>query len=207
MSVKKSIQQFFSVLMIIFFIIAVTAIKPASAESLIVLNCNDSGSGSLRSAVADALENDTITFNLDCPITSPITLTSQIEIDKAINISGNGHDIVISGDNASRIFNISFLYQASKTLNLEYLTLTNGKPLDGNGGGAIYNSGVNLNLAHVTFTNNSSGSGQDGGALIQGQGGGSLIISNSVFEGNSAPRNGGAIYTNLPHPSLIQPLR
>ena len=43
----------------------------AHATTIIVINTNDSGPGSLRQAIADAQNGDTIVFNLDLPATIP----------------------------------------------------------------------------------------------------------------------------------------
>ncbi len=75
--------------------------------SIYVLNDSDSGPGSLRSTVTNALENDTLIFN-PALTGQTITLTSgEIVIDKSLAIIGLGaNNLAISGNNASRIFSI-----------------------------------------------------------------------------------------------------
>src|SRR5262245_37831882 len=60
------------------------------ADALVVTTTADSGAGSLRQAVADAVSGDTIDFNLSgCPCT--ITLTSgELVIDVNLTINGPG---------------------------------------------------------------------------------------------------------------------
>src|SRR5436190_23847231 len=92
----------------------------ASASSLypavfVVSNTNDAGVDSLRDSVAAATPGDTIQFNI--PTSDPgyangiytITLTTgEIAIDKNLTIENvSGEKIAVSGDQASRIFNVT----------------------------------------------------------------------------------------------------
>ena len=54
-----------------------------------VTNTNDSGAGSLRQALADANDGDTIDFNLTYPATITLT-TGQLVVDNSVTISGPG---------------------------------------------------------------------------------------------------------------------
>lgn len=163
-----------------------------------VSNCNDAGAGSLRQAVEDAIEGDTIQFSLDCPESDPITLASAINIDKDLTISGHEQTIVISGSDSTRIFLIS----SSKTVRLEYLTLMNANGGENQNGGAILDYGSHLTIANAIFKNNrlTGSSGDKGGAAIAHLGGSnsSLTIEKSRFEGNSTQNLGGAILTSPP---------
>ena len=69
------------------------------AATITVTNTNDSGPGSLRQALADANDGDTITF----AVTGTIVLTSGgLVIDKNVTISGPGADrLSIDGNQAN----------------------------------------------------------------------------------------------------------
>ena len=116
--------------------------------SVIVTNNNDSGPGSLREVVSCAPAGSTITF---APSLSgnPIVLTSgEITIDKDLTNTGVGlFDLMISGNNASRIFHL----QQGKTLTVAYLALKNANTVTN--GGAIYVEG-NLRLNNILLQNN-----------------------------------------------------
>jgi hypothetical protein len=71
------------------------------ADIITVTNTNDSGAGSLRQALADANDGDTITF----AVTGEIQLTSgELVIDNNITISGPGADSLV----LSEIFKPAF---------------------------------------------------------------------------------------------------
>ncbi len=69
-----------------------------------VLNTSDSGSGSLRTAIASASSGDTIDFASG--VTGTITLTSgPLVIDQSLDIEGPGAgNLTISGNDASQVF-------------------------------------------------------------------------------------------------------
>src|SRR5262245_61522139 len=80
------------------------------AANFPVTNNNDAGPGSLRQAVLDANTlpgADTITFAAN--VTGTITLlTGELVIMQPLTITGPGANVLaISGNNASRIFNVS----------------------------------------------------------------------------------------------------
>lgn len=157
-----------------------------AATVFTVTNTNDSGPGSLRQAVLDAHDFDEIIFNL--PPHSTITLTSgEIAISVALTILGPGaNQLTISGNNSSRIFDISDTAKVA----IAGLTMANGF-VQGIGGG-IDNRGE-LSVAYCIFTGNSLGQGQlAGGALASG---GALAVTGCAFLGNSAP-SAGAVYSN-----------
>src|SRR4051812_8520218 len=76
-------------------------------STLTVMNLADNGTGSLRAQVAAATSGDTIDFTTG--LTGTITLTSgEIAFSKNLTIQGPGSGVLsVSGNNASRIFNIS----------------------------------------------------------------------------------------------------
>ncbi|MCL4823842.1 MAG: hypothetical protein KJZ57_06445, partial [Anaerolineales bacterium] len=178
----------FLVICLIVGLLAAFPVRSVHADTIGVSNCDDSGAGSLRQAIADANSGDTINFSVDCPASAPITLASSLIISKAITVSGAGRDVVISGNNAVRI-----LETLGADVALEYLTLKEASVSDGGNGGAIYDSGNHLTISHVTFEGNVVSNAGDGGAIYHYLNG-SLAIQNSVFLGNSADL-GGAIFS------------
>src|SRR5437016_5190789 len=112
------------------FTLAQRTTRRAPANIITVTNLNDSGSGSLRQALADANDGDTIEF----AVTGTISLTSgELVIDKNIIISGPGPALltVARSQQAAdfRIFNIP----PSHTAEIDGLTITGGS-LVANGG-------------------------------------------------------------------------
>src|SRR4029078_11949360 len=66
---------------------------PAHAGTITVTNTNDSGPGSLRQALIDAQDGNTIAFDLSLPAT--ISLTSgELFINKSITVSGPGANLL-----------------------------------------------------------------------------------------------------------------
>lgn len=149
---------------------------------LTVTNIKDSGAGSLRDTIAKAQAGDTIQFSSTLA-SKKITLTSgDINIAKNVVIDGsNAKGLMISGNNASRIFELS-----EKNLNVTVrgLTFLDGKAT-GTGtageGGAIkvaYTS--TLTVENSVFKYNKA---NRGGAIQVGNAG-SLIVRNSTFDSN-----------------------
>ena len=191
--------------------VAMASVQSARAATITVAYINDSGGGSLRQALADANDGDTVNFSLITPAT--ITLTSgELLVNKSVTISGPGADqLSVNGNASSRVFHIS----PGKTVTISGLTITNGYVFDGNGAG-IYNENGTLTINNSTLSGNSGfflvGAGiynagtltindstvsdnskliGDGGGICNG---GTLTITNTTFSGNLAPADfGGAI--------------
>jgi hypothetical protein len=172
----------------------------------IVTNTNDSGDGSLRQALADANDGDTITFNIP-PVTptvpavaNVITLTTgELVVDKNVIISGPGANVleVTRDPNASafRIFHV----MPGHTVSIEGMTISNGigqsAPFIGNAGGGIYNDHATLTVNGCTLSGN-SGTAGGGGILSDGHlGNASLTVMNSTLSGNQSGSAGGGIYS------------
>ena len=77
---------------------------PVHAATITVTNTNDSGAGSLRQALSDGNNGDTINF----AVTGTITLTSgELLVDKSLTISGPGiATVAVDGNTTSRVFHI-----------------------------------------------------------------------------------------------------
>jgi alpha-tubulin suppressor-like RCC1 family protein len=182
------------------------------SASIVVTNTADSGPGSLRQAVADISAGGTITFNPSLA-GQTITLASPIFITQSMTISASelGSRVEISGNNSSGIFVIEY----AGTVNLRMLVLKNGRLEDPSGGSALHITGTQVNLQNsvlrynqgyragaimafaesdVTvdgceFTANFSDS--FAGAIFAE--GAALTVRNSIFSGNVAFSEGGAI--------------
>jgi hypothetical protein len=156
----------------------------AQAATLTVTTNADSGANSLRQVIADASAGDTINFSTDV---QTITLSSgEIVINKALTIDGTGSKVTISGNNASRIFNIRG--GTGVIVTLRALTFTGGTATTG---GAVYvdTNGTVVNIEKSTFTGNKA----DNGGAVYGKGwtATTINITNSTFTDNHAI-NGGA---------------
>jgi predicted outer membrane repeat protein len=165
--------------------------------NLIVTNLNDSGAGSLREKIQVANASlgvaDTIRFadNLQ----GTITLTSgQLTLSDDITINGNTmggakSEITISGNNASRIFDV---VGAGVDVALNSLTLTNGGTSTLAGGAIKVGAGGTQTLAinDTTIMNSTAGRG---GALFASVGT-QVSLTNALILGNTATSYGGGIY-------------
>ena len=150
-----------------------------------VTNCNDSGPGSLRQAVAGASGGDTVVFNL-APACPQITLTSgPISITTNLTISGPGSTaLIVDGDRASNVFVVG----TGVNVSISGLSVQDGVAVNG---GGISNSG-HLAISNVSFVNDLA---QPDGSQAYGGGGaifnmGSLSISNCVFADDTAVSQG-----------------
>jgi len=161
----------------------------SSAAGTVVTTTNDSGAGSLRYVVSNAVNNAVITFD---PSLSGQTIQITngailISTDCTIDASALPNGILLNGNHASSIFNVG----GGVTAAFNYLTFTNGRASNG---GAIYNNTGILNFTNCTFVNNLAfgGNGDDGGAIFSQNG--TMILVNCMFSTNSAGNYGGAIY-------------
>src|SRR5262249_35555791 len=101
-----------------------------------VTNLNDSGAGSLRTAIATTPPGGTVDFQPG--LTGPIVLTTgSLVLTQAITIAGPGSGVVtVSGGNTFQVFNI----HAGVAATINGLTLSNG--FVAGAGGGLYNTGT-----------------------------------------------------------------
>ena len=71
-----------------------TTPTPTPTGDLTVINTNDSGPGSLRQALADASDGDTITFDPSLNWQTIGLTSGELVIDKSITIIGPGPNLV-----------------------------------------------------------------------------------------------------------------
>jgi hypothetical protein len=192
----------------IWLILACALTISAHATTIIVSNTNDNGPGSLRQALVEANDGDTIDAT---GVSGTITLTSgQLLVDKSVTINGAGAEVLaLDGNAISRVFEI---VGGAKTVSISGVTIRNGQGGNGGGienadtvtltiinstlsgnaaglGGGVFNSGT-LTIINSTFSNNMASQG--GG--IYNPGSGMLTITNSTFSGNAAPVAGGTSF-------------
>ena len=172
----------------------------AHAGALTVVNTNDSGPGSLRQALADANDGDTIGF----AVSGAIGLTSgELLVDKDVTISGPGADnLAVDGNAKSRVFHIT----TGRTVVISGLTISNGFVTgdfpDGIGAG-IYNDHATLTVDDCVISGNlaTSGAGIYNDAYNPGKTGDNavLTVNNSIFSANVSSSGGGGIYSFVFH--------
>ncbi len=166
-----------------------------------VTNTNDSGAGSLRSAIeaANALPGlDFIQFDSNAATggifasAQTIALNSELLITDAVTIRGSGRSrLTISASN-SRVFNIN---AGGNTVNIESMAVAGGKAIALSGGGIYKTGSGRLNVSNATFSGNTAG--EFGGGIYNS--GGTLSLNNVILENNAASGTdvaGGAVYND-----------
>jgi hypothetical protein len=152
------------------------------ATTITVTNTNDSGPGSLRQAVADANDGDTINFDVSLKGQTIALTSGELVIDKSITITGPGSDqLAVGVQNFQYTFRI-FHVMASPTVTIEGLTI----------GPSLYFSGCGIQNDQATLTiNNCAVTGNNGSTLGAGiSNGGTLTINNSSITGNALQYQG-----------------
>src|SRR5215469_3321163 len=140
--------------------------KPIAARSdtITVTNTNDSGPGSLRQALIDVQDGDTIAFDLKLPATI-LLISAELVINKNIGVAGPGANLltIARAQNAPsfRIFHVS----PSHTVTIQGVTISNGSGLGFNVGAGIWNDHSNLTVNNCVVTGNALDRRVDGGGL------------------------------------------
>src|SRR6476646_87239 len=172
--------------------LAVLCALATSAHGIIitVANTNDSGPGSLRQALVDSQNGDTIDFDPWLK-GQTISLTSvELVINKSIIISGFGPNLlaVSRAQNAPafRIFNL----RPGGSVTIQGLTISNGLAPEFGCGGGILDEGSSLSLINCTVSGNST-DGTGGGICADANA--TLTIDSSTLSGNYAGDYGGSI--------------
>ena len=184
----------------------------ARAATITVTNGNDSGAGSLRQAILNALPGDTITF---APSVTTVTLTSgELAIDKNLTITGPGANrLTVQVDRSvitARVFHIS---SSTVTVSISGITISKGNTFFGGGGilsagvltltgctisdnfggdiggGGVINDHGTMTIKGCTISNNIQGGGEGGGGGVLNENG-TMTITDCTISNNSASQPG-----------------
>src|SRR6476660_4176969 len=160
--------------------------RQTGAATITVTNTNDCGPGSLRQALANANNGDTISFT----VTGTIALTSGgLAVTKNVTISGPGaNQLAVNGNQALFAFGVF----PQRTVSISGLRIRNAQvgvynnqgtvsvsncALSGNSSAGLYNhAGASMTVANSNISNN-SGTGADNQ--------GTLTVSSCVLSDNS----------------------
>lgn len=167
---------------------------PAWASTITVTNGGDAGSGSLRQALLDANDGDTIVF--DSGVGTVMLTSGELDVTKSVTISGaaSPYTVIQRDGSASsfRLFTVGPGASASSraTIALHNLDLEQGNQ-SGNAGGAIYvDEHTDLSVDHCTMDANHADSF---GGAINITATSSLTMSACTLSNNTAGSWGGAI--------------
>ena len=169
----------------ILFALTWLAAEMAGAATLRVTSTADSGRGTLRDALVNAADGDTIDASR---VSGTIRLTSgELFVGKSVVIAGPGPTkLAVDGNLRRRVFHIG----PGVVVELAGLTITNGlgplAPYPYLLGGGIYNEHGVLTVSNCVVIGNRATFG--GGIVNDGySGSATLTIVSSVVTGNSAP--------------------
>ena len=160
------------------------------ATIITVTNTNDSGPGSLRQALFDSHDDDTVNFDPALKGQTILLSTAELLINKNITVSGPGANLltVARAQNAPafRIFDLA----ANHAVTIRGLTINNGYAQNFGCGGGILNSGSTLLLMNCTVSGNST-DGTGGGICVDTNS--TLTVESSTLTGNYAGDYGGGV--------------
>jgi len=166
------------------------AASGGQASIITVINTNDSGPGSLRQALFDSHDGDTINFDPALKGQAILLKTAELLINNNITISGLGANLltVARAQNAPvfRIFDLA----ANHAVTIRGLTINNGYAQNFGCGGGILNSGSTLLLMNCTVSGNST-DGTGGGICVDTNS--TLTVESSTLTGNCAGDYGGGV--------------
>src|SRR6266480_1578395 len=152
------------------------------ATTITVTNGNDSGPGSLRQALADATDGDTINF--DASVGSVTLTTAELAITKNVTLSGAPQMVTVARASQTefRIFHVL----PGHSVEIDGLTISGGH-ITGDNGGGILNDNSTLTIAHCTVNGNaivSASSGNNFGGGIHNSG--TMTLNQVIVNNNNA---------------------
>jgi hypothetical protein len=160
------------------------AVANAHANTITVTNTNDSGPGSLRQAIADANDGDTINTT---DVSGSIELSSgELLVKKNVTINGPGAEkLSIENTHSSRVFEIA----SGEVVTISGLAINSGHAV---AGGGIYNAGI-LEVTDCSISGNEAGGLRENGlgGGIFNENGATLTVINCAISGNAADQGGG----------------
>ena len=120
--------------------------------------------------------------------TGVLAITSSPSNDGLV-ITGPGRDVLaVSGDGASRVFDIT----TNGPVSISGLMITNGLDHTTGGGGINNSGGANLTLTDAAVTDSESDNGSGGGGIRMGSSS-PLTLIRSVVSGNTSAASGGGV--------------
>jgi hypothetical protein len=160
------------------------------ATVVTVTTTNDSGPGSLRQALFDSHDGDTINFDAVLKGQTILLSTAELLINKNITISGPGANLLtVARAQSAPSFRI-FELAANHTVTIRDLTINNGYAQNFGCGGGILNSGSTLQIINCTVSGNST-DGTGGGICVDTNS--TVTIESSTLTGNYAGDYGGGV--------------
>jgi hypothetical protein len=163
---------------------------PTATPTTMVTNTNDGGPGSLRQALADAHDGNTINFAHSLNGRNIGLTTAELVIDKSIIINGPGTNLLgvyRSSQTGFRIFHV----MPGVSARITGLTISSGAAVQ-QGGGGILNDHAVLTIDGCVVQNSFAADLNGGGVCNDGSGGSStLTILSSTVTRNFASAGGG----------------
>src|SRR5580765_1539425 len=172
-----------------FYLLAITCallgLPTVQGATITVTNNGDRGPGSLRQALADAHNEDIISFDPSLN-GQTITLTSgELVVNRILSINGPGpSSLAIDANHASRVFHVT----SGASVGISGLSIINGSA-SGLYGGGIYNDHALLDVINCTLSGNSANASNGAGGGIYNDasyGTATLWVSHCTLSGNSA---------------------
>ncbi|HOE70909.1 MAG TPA: choice-of-anchor Q domain-containing protein [Brevefilum sp.] len=166
-------------------------VKPVSAKTITVTNTNNTGPGSLRQALLDAISGDTINFATPLSGYTITAVDNPLFIQKNVTIDGTSlaQKVRISGGDHMRVFEVSNNVEVSmKNIEIIY------GYVDGDGAGIYLHKGAKAYLYDCSFNfNHAKG---NGGAIYVGENGSVQAYDCSFYKNKAQGKSyssGGAI--------------